>query len=285
MGSRQIPLCSISVREGGETYFWFDPWTPYGILIDYLGPSGPMDLGIPLNSLVSSITQGSAWILRPARSKRQLNLHVYLTSFSPSPGSDAAIWKVEDIICTKFSTKDVWKSIRMAKPSVSWARFIWNQAIIPKYRITSWLFTLNRNPTMDRMMSWGLDLENCCLLCGSAPESRDHLFFVCPYSSLVWKAVIGVLGFTNPPLQWDSVFEWFVSASFNRIQLAAVLQLWHGSIYVIWQERNARYHNGLTKSHWMLSQDVIKQAKDKSSAMRNCGSDLGFSLVAFWSTF
>lgn len=92
-------------------------------------------------------------------------------------------------------------------------------------------------------------------------------FFVCPYSSLVWKAVIGVLGFTNPPLQWDSVFEWFVSASFNRIQLAAVLQLWHGSIYVIWQERNARYHNGLTKSHWMLSQDVIKQAKDKSSAL------------------
>ena len=148
-----LSFLSISVREGGETYFWFDPWTPYGILIDYLGPSGPMDLGIPLNSLVSSITQGSAWILRPARSERQLNLHVYLTSFSPSPGSDAAIWKVGDRICTKFSTKDVWKSIRMAKPSVSWARFIWNQAIIPKYRITSWLFTLNRNPTMDRMIS------------------------------------------------------------------------------------------------------------------------------------
>ncbi|XP_009132645.2 uncharacterized protein LOC103857217 [Brassica rapa] len=271
------------VRRGSETYFWFDPWTPYGVLIDYLGPSGPSDLGISMDSLVSSITQGSAWTLRPARSERQVNLHVYLTSFSPSPGSDAAIWKVGDSICANFSTKKVWQFLRMAKPSVSWARFIWNQEIIPKHRITSWLFMLNRNPTMDRLISWGLDLENCCLLCGSAPESRDHLFFLCPYSTLVWKAVTGVLGFTNPPLQWDSVLHWFESATSNQVLLAALLQLWHGVIYALWQERNVRYHDGLTKPHWMLSREVTKQAKDKSAAMRNCGSELGLSLVTFWS--
>lgn len=202
----------------------------FGVLIDYLGPSGPIDLGIPLDSLVSSITQGYVWNLRPARSERQLNLHVYLTSFSPAPGSDAAIWKVGDRVCSKFSTKDVWNSIRLTKPSVSWARFIWNKAIIPKYRITSWLFTLNRNPTKDRLTSWGLDLENWCLLCGTNPESRDHLFFVCPYSSLVWKAAIGVLGFSNPPFQWETILRWLDSATLNKVQLAVVLQLWHGSI-------------------------------------------------------
>ena len=278
-----LSFLRIMVRGGGETFFWFDPWTPFGILIDYLGPSGPADLGIPLDALVSSIINGSSWILRPARSDRQVNLQAYLTSFSPSLGCDTAIWKVGDRISVNFSTKAIWNSIRMSKPSVSWSKLIWNQAVIPKYKINTWLFVLNRNPTMDRLLSWGYDLENCCLLCGRSPESRDHLFFICSYSSSVWKAAIGVLGFTNSPLNWEDLLLWLSTITLNQVQLAAVLQIWHGCIYVIWQERNARYHNGLSKSHWLLSREVIEHAKDKSTAMR--GSDLGSSLVALWSTF
>lgn len=279
-----LSFLRIVVRRGAETFFWFDPWTPFGVLIDYLGPSGPADLGIPLDSLVSTITRGSSWSLRPARSERQLNLHVYLTSFSPSPGADTAVWKVDDRICEKFSTKAVWSFIRMARPTVSWARFVWNQAAIPKHKITSWLFLLNRNPTMDRLISWGIDLENCCLLCGILPESRDHLFFTCLYSCQVWKTVIGVLGFSDPPLQWDLVLQWLSSVTTTPTEFAAILQLWHGTIYLVWQERNARYHNGLTKPHSALSREVIRLAKDKSTAMCSCGSDLGRSLVARWSS-
>ena len=71
-----LSLLHIVVRGGGETLFWFDPWTPFGALIDYLGPSGPADLGIPRDSLVSFITQGFSWILRPARSERQVGFQV-----------------------------------------------------------------------------------------------------------------------------------------------------------------------------------------------------------------
>lgn len=95
----------------------------------------------------------------------------------------------------------------MVKPQVSSAKLIWNQAIISKHRITSWLFILNRNPTMDRLLPWGYDLKNCRLLCRSAPESRDHLLFLCPYSYLVWKAAIGVFGFTIPHVQWEFVLQ------------------------------------------------------------------------------
>lgn len=277
-----LSFLRIVVRGGGETFFWFDPWTPFGILIDYLGLSGPSDLGIPLDALVSTITSGSSWILRPARSDTQVNLQAYLTTFSPSPGSDYAIWKVGDHICAKFSSKAIWKATRMPKPLVSWWKIVWSKAVIPKHQITSWLFILNRNPTMDRLLSWGYELVNCCLLCGRSPESRDHLFFLCSYSSMVWKDAIRVLGFTNPPIQWDVLLLWLSTTTLNHVQLAAVLQIWHGSIYAIWQERNARYHNGLTKSHRLLSREVIKQAKDKSTALR--GSDLGSSLVALWST-
>lgn len=113
-----LSFLHIRVRGGGETFFCFDLWTPFGILINYLGPSGPADLGIPLDSLVSSITDGSTWILRPARSERQVNLQAYLTSTSPSPGSDFAVWQVGDRICARFSTKVIWQSIRVVKPNV-----------------------------------------------------------------------------------------------------------------------------------------------------------------------
>lgn len=108
------------------------------------------------------------------------------------------------------------------------------------------------------------------------------MFFVCSYSSLVWNATVGVLGFTTPSVQWEDLLLWLSTSSLNNVQLAAVLQIWHGCIYAIWKERNARYHNGLTKPHWILTREVIKEAKDKSTAMR--GSDLGSSLVALWYT-
>lgn len=113
---------------------------------------------------------------------------------------------------------------------------------------------------------------------------RDHLLFLCTYSSQVWRAATRVLGFTAPPINWDGLLHWLSTFTLNHVHLAAVLQIWHGYIYSIWQEHNARFHNGLTKPHWMLSREVIKQAKDKSTVMRSCGSDLGSSLVALWSS-
>ncbi|KAF8049205.1 hypothetical protein N665_2277s0008 [Sinapis alba] len=104
-----------------------------------------------------------------------------------------------------------------------------------------------------------------------------------PFTNQVWKASIGVLGFSIPPTQWDDLLHWLNSVSLNQTQFAAVLQIWHGCIYTIWYERNARFHNGLSKAHWMLSRDVIKQAREKSAALRSGGSELGSSLVAFWS--
>ena len=51
--------------------------------------------------------------------------------------------------------------------------------------ITIWLFVLNRNPTLDRLVSWSLDIEPTCLFCGVLTESRNHLFSECAYTSLI----------------------------------------------------------------------------------------------------
>ncbi|CAN7048253.1 unnamed protein product, partial [Brassica oleracea var. botrytis] len=43
-----------------------------------------------------------------------------------------------------------------------------DMAAIPRHATTSWLFILNRNPTLDRLSSWGIDIERTCLLCGTS---------------------------------------------------------------------------------------------------------------------
>lgn len=38
-----------------------------------------------------------------------------------------------------------------------------------------------------RMRGWGL--EQSCVFCGERDESRDHLYFACPYTFTVWMNV------------------------------------------------------------------------------------------------
>lgn len=148
----------IEVHGGGETFFWHDPWTPFGDLLEYLGPSGPANLGIPMDSLISDIIIGSSWVLRPARTDRQVHFQAYLLTIPLTQEADYAVWKVDDKVCSNFSAKSIWRSTRPIKPNVPWTNIIWNQVVIPKHMVTSWLFLLNRNPTLDRLTAWGLEI-------------------------------------------------------------------------------------------------------------------------------
>lgn len=160
-----------------KTLFWWDPWTPFGPLNKHFGSSGASAIGIPLSSLVSDMLSHEGWNLPPARSDLQLQLFSFLTSINYSGTSDSPRWSIGGKLVTTFSSRDVWNAIRPYRPKVTWAPLIWHKGLIPKHATTVWLFALNRNPTLDMLASWGLDVEILCLLCGAHEESRDHLFF------------------------------------------------------------------------------------------------------------
>lgn len=52
-----------------------------------------------------------------------------------------------------------------------------------------WLAIQDRLSTGVRMRKWGI--QQACVLCGEKDETRDHLFFACPYSYTVWDRVAG----------------------------------------------------------------------------------------------
>lgn len=249
----------IKIGNGEDTYFW---WDPFGPLIHFLGPQAPSSLGIPLFSLVKDCLSDVGWNLPHARSDIHLQLFTFITTIPLSASSDIPLWLLEDKHSRVFSSKSVWNNIRPTRPQVTWFSQIWHKAAIPKHATTAWLFTLNRNPTLDRMISWGLDVEDSCLLCGSATESRDHLFFQWHYSSQIWNRLVRKL---------LPILLWLRTIPPSRKLSIAILQCWQACIYEIWKERNRWFHSGLTSSPEAISRKILLVVRNKSIALKNLG--------------
>lgn len=226
---KALDFIRISIGRGDDTYFWWDPWTPFGPLYSYLGQDGPTLLGIPLFALVSDVWNGSSWSFSAARSNRQLQLLSFLTTISPANGPDVPKWIINGNTHKSFISRLVWEAIRPHLPVKAWAPLLWHKGLIPRHATTTWLFILDRNPTLDRLLSWGLDVDTICLLCGNADESRNHLFFECPYSVEVWSSICARLNFTSPPTSWNATMAWLPNASSDRSIKIALLQAWQAN--------------------------------------------------------
>ncbi|CAA7029742.1 unnamed protein product [Microthlaspi erraticum] len=180
--SKAIQFLNIKIGCGDSNFFWWAPCTPFGSLHVFLGEDGLSLLGIPLSATVSNIWNGTGWVLPPTQTERQVLLPSYLLTIGCSSQSASPVWFICGLPQTSFSLNAVWNQIRSSKPEVSWASLLWHKTGLARHQTTTWLFLLNRNPTLDRLSAWGYDMEGTCLLCGVDLETRDHLFFECSFS-------------------------------------------------------------------------------------------------------
>ncbi|VVB04320.1 unnamed protein product [Arabis nemorensis] len=257
----------IKIGNGDDTFFWWDPWTPFGSLIHYLGQDGPSRLGIPLFSTVSELISEDGWSLPAARTENQVELLAFISTIHPLSMSDQPKWLIDGSVQKTFSSKKTWTVIREARHMVSWFSQVWNKARIPKHAFTVWLFVLNRNPTLDRLRRWGCDVEQMCFLCGMENESRNHLFFLCTYSKAVWVATVDRLLSYTPPFDWDDILQWLPTANPDKVFSLALLQGWQACVYEIWLERNRRYHNGITLSPRRIFSKVLSVVRNKAQSL------------------
>lgn len=61
---------------------------------------------------------------------------------------------------------------------VPWPSLIWHKDSIPRCSFICWLACNNRLRTKEKLLRWGVIENSQCMLCGSAEETRDHLFFL-----------------------------------------------------------------------------------------------------------
>ncbi|XP_022019378.1 uncharacterized protein LOC110919416 [Helianthus annuus] len=124
---------------------------------------------------------------------------------------DRTVWK--DLVGNKCHLRslEVWNVIRHHETPVSWVNGVWFSQCIPRHSFHLWY---NR-------------------------DSRDHLFFQCPFASNVWKEIKLMGSLDNVDDSWQSIMEWMAqNATSKKTEHIVCKLLIAAAAYFIWQERN-----------------------------------------------
>lgn len=173
---------------------------------------------------------------------------------------DVSLWKRESGYKDEFSTSETWKLIRERKSKCSWARGVWFSQATPKCAFIVWLASLNRLSTMDRIAQWNIGVDEVCVLCRNAYESRNHLFFDCFYSGQVWENLVrGIMG-NSFAYSWLVIMNLISGdgGGMGRKKLLCLRYSFQLALYAVWLERNRVKHG-----EKLFSVNVLKKLLDK----------------------
>lgn len=204
-----------------------------------------------------------------------------MTTISLSSDEDYYEWVIDDVVMQKFSTGQIYNTIREHRPLVPWKGTIWNTRGIPKHSFLTWLFVLNRCPTRDRLLNWGLTTDPNCLLCNSGSESRDHLYFQCDYSYQIWSRISMRCQLTVNR-NWNGNFDSMQRLIGPKEKKIVTLIAWQCTIYLLWSERNNRLHRNIFKPAESIINTIDGIVRNRSSSFRDSNPALASSMLQFW---
>ena len=137
---------------------------------------------------------------------------------------------------------------------------------MPRYAIVTWLAVKDRLSTGSRMRTWGL--EQGCLFCGEPEESRDHLFFACPYTYGLWLQIIGSLLRPTPSPDWAEILAHILHSAHDRLASILLRLALQGLVYYIWRERNERRYTQRSRPAHQLAKVIEKTIKQRNMSTR-----------------
>ena len=171
------------------------------------------------------------------------------------------VWKMAR---NKYSIAEVWRVIRPRKEKVLWHRLLWGTLTIPKHSVIAWMAILNRLPTLDRLISWGMEINGICYLCQRELETRDHIFFECRYSKEVWEMILSNCGLNKMTRSWNEELQWVVRKIKGKQLINAILSVaWRAFIYHVWRERNGRMHGQPMRSSEQIFEHIKEEVRIK----------------------
>lgn len=126
VGQIAIQWTLIDPGNGDDLNFWYDPWTKYGQLINFIGPLGPRQTGIPISSTVSELWRNGTWALQSSRSNRMEELLTHLTAINLYDSPSFPQWMINGRSQQTFSSSLIYHSLLEPLPSVPWYPLIWH---------------------------------------------------------------------------------------------------------------------------------------------------------------
>lgn len=271
----------VKVGNGENTRFWTDHWTPFGCLEEFLSPSVARRMGVPANATLREIYLDGNWIIRSPRTDNQLQVQAYLSNLKMTEEEDTDEWTVDGTHLQKYNTGLIYGTLKNHAPLVPWFQTIWCKGGIPKHNFLAWLFVLNRCPTRDRLLGWGLTVDPICLLCNSLPESRDHMFFECSYSWEVWSRTT-VKCQVSTPRDWMGIVSYLNSARLPKSQKKLLLIAWQCAIYLLWSECNSRLHRSCFRSPEAILSSLNLIVRNCCSSLRSQNPISSSAMIQMW---
>ncbi|KAL1188007.1 hypothetical protein V5N11_026319 [Cardamine amara subsp. amara] len=284
--ARQFITCSVG--DGKLASFWFDSWCSLGPLIGCLGHQGPSALGISRTATVAESLRGTEWRLPPQRSRLKgiedlRNCLNQTQTPSEDRGSDSFHWKVGDREENKFSASRTWESLRPRDVEVPWSETVWFKGNVPKHAFTFWVSSLDRLPVRERLHRWGIAPSPNCCTCDRLPETRDHLFLHCDFSSQIWNQSLSRLGLSNFLFaDWSCLLSW-LSTSSPHIPKKLKRLVAQATVFMIWRERNTRLHTSSSATAAEINKAIDRSIRDTLLARRK---RKGFGkLLSLWFSY
>lgn len=220
--------------------------------------------------------------MRPAQFSHVEELMIHLTTVALSDCEDIYQWIINGSRRNTFCSSMVYNIIRPPAPQVQWYPLIWIKHGIPKHKSMAWLFTLNRCPTRDRLLSWDLQTDHLCLLCNREPESRDHIFFHCKYSFNIWNTLARKFHLPPTSPDWLDVIDGLLSISDNAHRKYLSRLSWQAMIYEFWKERSGCLHRNTNRTTTSLLKVIESTIKNWISSFRHHNPTLATNCMQFW---
>ncbi|XP_077251953.1 uncharacterized protein LOC143891208 [Tasmannia lanceolata] len=165
----------------------------------------------------------------------------------------------------KFSSKSAWNAVRLKTAITPWSSTIWFKGAIPKHSIVSWKAIINKLSTTDRLSFLNSGQNRRCILCSTEPETVNHLFFNCGFSSWIWRSILWRIG-TQRRLKKNVAEEeqWIRDNFTGEGQRTTALKYgFQPTIYHIWRERNSRLFENKVNHKTQILRHVIQDIKVK----------------------
>ncbi|XP_024004984.1 uncharacterized protein LOC112082115 [Eutrema salsugineum] len=259
-------------KNGRRVSFWHDNWSQLGCLFDKLGQRGIIDLGIQGNSTLGTVLD---------RDRRRNHRNQLLSQIEEEirrvrrervvDMDDIPLWKGKsNTYKTKFNAKETGDQIRQSNSTWDPYPGIWFSGATPKYSFMAWLAVNNRLTTGSLMQRWKGDIDTSCSFCDETVESREHLFFACPYTKEIWEALVGNLMGANFTSNWLELITCITQPPYNAVVSFILRYIFQATVHTIWCERNRRRHGeNRTPKELILKRLDITMRNRLSTLKRN----------------
>lgn len=259
----------VEVKNGESTSFWYDLWCSKGRLLDLLGTRGFIEMGVLVNSTVAEAMHMHRRRHHRIEIFNKVEDEIEKLKHENHQIEDIGLWRSKNgKYKPTFSSKNTWLEIRKVYADQVWSKGVWFKHATPKYSFHTWTAMRDRLATCDRILKWNPNIDPLCVLCKQQMESRNHLFYLCSYSSRIWQSLTRGLLQSRYTEDWGEINVLLLDHRLDRIKRFLIRYTFQAAGHAIWREKNHRKHSEKELPYMLLLKNIDKTVKNKLSTIR-----------------